>query len=79
MVNSFLVIKCCVFILSICYLQESLKSTLETTVVPAFQISCKTMFEQMDSTIKKGIIEHTAAALQHFDSQHTAVALALRV
>lgn len=65
--------------LSICYLQESLKSILETTVVPAFELSCKAMFEQMDSTLKRGVIEHTSAALQHFDTEHSAVALALRV
>uniref|UniRef100_A0A7N0VKE8 Enhancer of mRNA-decapping protein 4 C-terminal domain-containing protein n=1 Tax=Kalanchoe fedtschenkoi TaxID=63787 RepID=A0A7N0VKE8_KALFE len=36
------------------------------------------MFEQIDTTFKKGMMEHTTAALQHFETQHSAVALALR-
>ncbi|CAM8957523.1 unnamed protein product [Rhodiola kirilowii] len=59
-------------------LQEALKSSVETIVVPAFELACKAMFEQVDASFKKGMIEHTTVALQHFETQHSAVALALR-
>lgn len=59
-------------------LQEALKSGLETSVVPAFEMSCKAMFEQVDATFQKGMVEHTSAALQQFESTHSALALALR-
>ena len=43
-------------------LQETLKSTLEVLVIPAFEMSCKAMFEQVNSTFEKGIADHTFAA-----------------
>ncbi|CAI9755055.1 unnamed protein product [Fraxinus pennsylvanica] len=59
-------------------LQETLKSSLEASVVPAFEMSCRAMFEQVDATFQKGGIEHTAAAQQHFESSHSPLAIALR-
>ncbi|KAL2483790.1 Enhancer of mRNA-decapping protein 4 [Forsythia ovata] len=59
-------------------LQETLKSSLDTSVIPAFEMSCRAMFEQVDATFQKGIIEHTAAAQQHFESSHSPLAIALR-
>ncbi|OIT27557.1 PREDICTED: enhancer of mRNA-decapping protein 4-like [Nicotiana attenuata] len=59
-------------------LQETLKSTLEASVIPAFEMSCKAMFEQVDLTFQKGIADHSAAAQQHFESVHSPLALALR-
>ncbi|XP_055824129.1 enhancer of mRNA-decapping protein 4-like [Solanum dulcamara] len=59
-------------------LQETLKSTLEVSVIPAFEMSCKAMFEQVDSTFQKGIADHSVAAQQQFESVHTPLALALR-
>ncbi|XAR67319.1 hypothetical protein NMG60_11002026 [Bertholletia excelsa] len=59
-------------------MQEALKSSLEASVVPAFEMSCKAMFEQVDATFQKGMMEHTAAAQQQFDSSHSSLALALR-
>lgn len=59
-------------------LQDALKSGLEASVVPAFEMSCKAMFEQVDSTFRKGMVEHTTAAQQHFESAHSSLALALR-
>ncbi|XP_022886515.1 enhancer of mRNA-decapping protein 4-like isoform X1 [Olea europaea var. sylvestris] len=59
-------------------LQETLKSSLEATVVPAFEMSCKALFEQVDAEFQKGVIEHTAAAQQHFESSHSPLAIALR-
>lgn len=48
-------------------------------MVPAFEKSCKAMFEQVDATFHKGMVEHSAAAQQHFESAHSPLALALRV
>ncbi|XP_027164532.1 enhancer of mRNA-decapping protein 4-like isoform X1 [Coffea eugenioides] len=59
-------------------LQETLKSSLEASVIPAFEISCRSMFEQVDATFQKGMGEHATAALQQFDSSHSPLALALR-
>ncbi|KAG8661430.1 enhancer of mRNA-decapping protein 4 [Manihot esculenta] len=59
-------------------LQDALKAGLEASVVPAFEMSCKAMFEQVDSTFRKGMVEHTTAAKQHFESAHSSLALALR-
>lgn len=59
-------------------IQDALKSTLEASVIPAFEMSCKAVFEQVDSTFQKGITEHTTAAQQHLESVHSPLALALR-
>ncbi|KAL6975136.1 hypothetical protein U1Q18_023931 [Sarracenia purpurea var. burkii] len=59
-------------------LQDALKTSLEASVIPAFEMSCKAMFEQVDATFQKGIIEHTTAAQQQFDSTHSHLALALK-
>ncbi|KAJ9187109.1 hypothetical protein P3X46_002605 [Hevea brasiliensis] len=59
-------------------LQDALKAGLEASVVPAFEMSCKAMFEQVDSTFRKGLVEHTTTAQQHFESAHSSLALALR-
>ncbi|KAG5550933.1 hypothetical protein RHGRI_009378 [Rhododendron griersonianum] len=59
-------------------LQDSLKNSLEASVIPAFEMSCKAMFEQVDATFQKGMVEHTTAAQQQFDSTLSPLALALR-
>lgn len=59
--------------------QEALKSSLETSVVPSFEVSCKAMFEQVDTTFQRGMAEHTSAAQHQFESSHSPLALALRV
>ncbi|CAL5411092.1 unnamed protein product [Camellia sinensis] len=60
-------------------LQDALKSSLEASVIPAFEMSCKAMFEQVDATFQKGMIEHATVAQQQFESTHSPLALALRV
>lgn len=52
---------------------------MEASVVPAFEMSCKTMFDQVDATFQKGMSEHTSAAHQHVESAHSPLAIALRV
>ncbi|XP_047341434.1 enhancer of mRNA-decapping protein 4-like [Impatiens glandulifera] len=59
-------------------LQEVFKSSLEASIIPAFEISCKTMFEQVYSAFHKGIVEHTTAAQQQYESSHSPLAIALR-
>ncbi|KAI4321737.1 hypothetical protein MLD38_035085 [Melastoma candidum] len=59
-------------------LQETLKSSLEASVIPSFEKSCKAMFEQVDATFQKGIVEHTSAAQQQLESLHSPLAVALR-
>ena len=59
--------------------QDALKYSLETSVIPAFEMSCKAMFEQVDATFQKGMVEHSTAAKQHFESAHSPLAHALRV
>ncbi|KAI3675738.1 hypothetical protein L1987_85330 [Smallanthus sonchifolius] len=59
-------------------LQEALRSSMETSVVPAFDMSCKSMFDQVDATFHKGMIEHTTAIQQQVESMHSPLAFALR-
>ncbi|KAK3218717.1 hypothetical protein Dsin_012687 [Dipteronia sinensis] len=59
-------------------LQDALRSGLESSLIPAFEMSCKAMFEQIDATFQKGLIKHTTAAQQQFESTHSSLAIALR-
>jgi enhancer of mRNA-decapping protein 4 len=56
-----------------------LKAGLEASVIPAFEMSCKAMFDQVDAAFRKGMVEHTATTQQHFESAHSSLALTLRV
>ncbi|CAH8301668.1 unnamed protein product [Eruca vesicaria subsp. sativa] len=59
-------------------LQEALRSGLEASLIPSFERSCKTMFEQVDTAFQKGIAEHTNAAQQRFDVGHSQLAHTLK-
>ncbi|KAL9320697.1 hypothetical protein ACSQ67_012536 [Phaseolus vulgaris] len=59
-------------------LQEGLKTSLEASVVPAFEMSCKSMFEQIDIAFQNGLVKHTTAIQQQFDSTHSPLAMTLR-
>ncbi|KAK7301861.1 hypothetical protein RJT34_12737 [Clitoria ternatea] len=59
-------------------LQDALKSSFETSVVPAFEMSCKAMFEQVDSTFQKGMVEHSTAVQQRLESGPTSLTMTLR-
>ncbi|KAL6513964.1 hypothetical protein OROHE_019420 [Orobanche hederae] len=59
-------------------LQEVLKSSLEASVVPAFEMSCRTMFEKVDAAFQKGMVEHSTAIQQQVEASHSPLALALR-
>ena len=60
-------------------MQEALRSSLESSMIPAFEQSCKAMFDQVDAVFQKGMNEHTTAAQQQFESTHTPLAITLRV
>jgi len=59
-------------------LQDSLRTCFEGSVIPAFDHSCRAMFEQVDSAFRKGMAEHTSAAQQQFSASHTALASTLK-
>lgn len=59
-------------------LQESLRSSLEASIIPAFELSCKAMFEQVDATLQKGLMKHVTATQQQLESAHSPLAIALR-
>nr|AAM91544.1 unknown protein [Arabidopsis thaliana] len=59
-------------------LQEGLRSSVESSVIPSFEKACKAMFDQIDSAFQKGIAEHTNAAQQRFDSGHSQLAHTLK-
>ncbi|XP_045805523.1 enhancer of mRNA-decapping protein 4-like [Trifolium pratense] len=59
-------------------LQEALRTSVEATLVPAFEKSCKAMFEQIDGTFQNGLLNHTTAIQQQYDSTHSPLAITLR-
>ncbi|XP_028791735.1 LOW QUALITY PROTEIN: enhancer of mRNA-decapping protein 4-like [Neltuma alba] len=59
-------------------LQEALKSSLEASMIPAFEMSCKAMFEQIDVAFQNGIVKHTTAIQQQYDSTHSPLVMSLR-
>ena len=52
---------------------------MEASVVPAFEMSCKALFEQIDIKFQNGLVKHTTAIQQQFDSTHSPLAMTLRV
>lgn len=48
-------------------------------MVPAFETSCRAMFEQIDATFQRGMTEHATAAMQHLETLNSPVTLALKV
>ncbi|KAI4296086.1 hypothetical protein L6164_036075 [Bauhinia variegata] len=59
-------------------LQEALKNSLEASMIPAFEMSCKAMFEQIDVTFQNGLMKHTTAIQQQYDSTHSPLVMTLR-
>jgi hypothetical protein len=60
-------------------LQDALRSRLEASIIPAFEMSCKAMFDQVDATFQNGLNKHINDIQQQFNSMHSPVAIALRV
>ncbi|XP_019418924.1 PREDICTED: enhancer of mRNA-decapping protein 4-like isoform X1 [Lupinus angustifolius] len=59
-------------------LQEALRTSLEASILPAFEKSCKAMFDQIDVTFQNGLTKHTTAIQQQYDSTHSPLAMTLR-
>ncbi|XP_065857244.1 enhancer of mRNA-decapping protein 4-like isoform X2 [Euphorbia lathyris] len=59
-------------------LQDALRSSLEAAVIPAFEMSCKSMFDQIDAAFQKGLVNHLSTIQQQFDSSHSHLGIALR-
>ncbi|PON57678.1 WD repeat containing protein [Parasponia andersonii] len=59
-------------------LQDALRSSLESSLIPTFEMSCKNMFDHVDAAFQKGFVKHTSAAQQQFESTHSPLAVALR-
>ncbi|XP_057753544.1 enhancer of mRNA-decapping protein 4-like [Arachis stenosperma] len=59
-------------------LQEALRGSLEASIIPAFEMSCKAMFEQIDASFQNGLAKHTAAIQQQYDTTHSPLAITLR-
>ncbi|XVE50975.1 hypothetical protein DITRI_Ditri02bG0000200 [Diplodiscus trichospermus] len=59
-------------------LQDALRSSLESSIIPAFEMSCKSMFEQIDVTFQNWLFKHTTAAQQHFENSHSSLVVALQ-
>ena len=60
-------------------MQDALRTSFESLLVPAFEQSCKTMFGQVDGAFQKGMSEHTVAIQQQVEAAHTPLALTLKV
>uniref|UniRef100_A0ACD5ZJB6 Uncharacterized protein n=1 Tax=Avena sativa TaxID=4498 RepID=A0ACD5ZJB6_AVESA len=58
--------------------QDVLRTSFESLLVPAFEQSCKTMFEQVDSAFQKGMSEHAVAIQQQVEAGHTPLVLTLK-
>ncbi|MED6131689.1 hypothetical protein PIB30_012127 [Stylosanthes scabra] len=59
-------------------LQEALRASLEASIIPAFEMSCKAMFEQVDASFQNGLAKHAAAVQQQYESTHSPLAITLR-
>ncbi|KAF6170736.1 hypothetical protein GIB67_015688 [Kingdonia uniflora] len=55
-----------------------LNRTIEASAIPAIEVSCRTMFDQVNATFHKGMVEHTAAAHRQFESSPSQLVIALR-
>lgn len=60
-------------------MQDALRSSFESSIIPAFEQSCKTMFEQVDGAFQKGMSEHGTAIQQQVAAAHSPLAQTLRV
>ncbi|KAK4752650.1 hypothetical protein SAY87_021448 [Trapa incisa] len=59
-------------------LQDALRSTVEASMVPAFEMSCRAMFEQIDATFQRGLTEHVSTAMHHLETLNSPLTHALK-
>jgi len=59
-------------------LQDAIRTSFEGYIIPTFEHSCRTMFEQVDTVFKRGMEEHVLIAQQQFSSMHSPLASTLQ-
>ncbi|KAK4744078.1 hypothetical protein SAY87_010390 [Trapa incisa] len=59
-------------------LQDALRSSVEASMIPAFEMSCRAMFKQIDATFQRGLTEHASAAMQHLEGVNSPLTLVLK-
>ncbi|XP_078165596.1 enhancer of mRNA-decapping protein 4-like [Carex rostrata] len=62
-------------------LKDDMRASLDnsrSSIIPAFERSCKVLLDQVDNTFHKGMAEHTSAIQQQIEAAHTPLALTLR-
>lgn len=60
-------------------MQDALRSCFESTVLPAFERSCQSMFAQIETHFQRGMAEYTQHAQEELVSSHSALASTLQV
>ncbi|KAG0628353.1 hypothetical protein M758_1G020200 [Ceratodon purpureus] len=59
-------------------LQDGIRSGFETLIIPAFERSCQTMFDQVSTVFQTEMIEHSSHVQRELASSHTALATNLQ-
>ena len=61
------------------FFQDGIRSGFETLIIPAFERSCQTMFDQVNTVFQTEMIEHSSQVQRELASTHTALATNLQV
>lgn len=61
------------------FLQDALRTCFESTVLPSFERTCQTMFDQVESSFQHGMSEYTQHAQEQLLSSHSDLASTLKV
>lgn len=59
--------------------QDGIRAGFETLIIPAFERSCQTMFDQVNGVFQTEMANHTSQVQREFASTHTALATNLQV
>lgn len=59
--------------------QDGIRAGFETLIIPAFERSCQTMFDQVNTVFQTEMIEHNSQVESELASTHTALATNLQV
>jgi enhancer of mRNA-decapping protein 4 len=59
--------------------QDGIRAGFETLIIPAFERSCQTMFDQVNTAFQTEMIEHSSQVQRELASTHTALATNLQV
>lgn len=59
--------------------QDGIRAGFETLIIPAFERSCQTMFDKVNTVFQTEMIEHSSQVQRELASTHTALATNLQV